>query len=408
MLSHTKQSHDGNADHTQMEHALNDLNPIAIQKSSSIIDLSNDMPFTTTTLTNARSSILTPLPIGSMLNRDRSLPIYEEFEDDDSPIPIPRVNSMRSSHFTTDKIPKTSILRSRLSQSVFPAIPSIIRRAISSTISDEYTEELHHKNAFSPFSPFSTQMSDIQEQSVIMELAELPPDFPRSSSRTNTKKRKSMSIMDSIRHKAKQFQSNRDRSTQSRISLSWFQKPKPVTPYVLHSQFVEPQSDDMLCNDRKDITKCNAIKRIIHALEYYKMHHMKLLNDETSVIPLYEYISSFKNYGISMLMEDWYRCKQNHIKRPKDIEYFQSIEAINCKSNASCIYVRRYHRHRDRSAARDYHVKNQETDAKNIILMDLLNSIHTFIFHWMPSRFRMTEMPSLSYDHDDEDSDESE
>eukprot|EP01083_Nonionella_stella_P116915 347844_1 len=400
MLPHTKQSHDGSADHTQMEYALADLNPIAIQKSSSIIDLTNDMPFTT--LTNKRSSIITPLP--NFLNRDLSVPLYEAFEDDDqysqthefNPIPISRTNSTRSTHFTTNKTPKSSILRSRLSHSVFPAIPGILSRAISSTISEQY-EEFEEQKAF------DVQMSDIQED--IMELAEMPPDFQRSSSQTNTKKRES--IIDTIRNKTKQFQSNRDRSTQSRISLSWFQKPKPVTPYVLHSQFVEPQSDDMLCNDRKDITKCNAIKRIIHALEYYKMHHMTLLNDETSVIPLYEYISSFKNYGISMLMEDWYRCKQNHIKRPKDIEYFQSIEAINCKSNASCIYVRRYHRHRDRSAARDYHVKNQETDAKNIILMDLLNSIHTFIFHWMPSRFRITEMPSLSYDHDDEDEDES-
>eukprot|EP01083_Nonionella_stella_P172234 590377_1 len=385
MLSHTKQSHDGNADHTQMEHALNDLNPVAIQKSSSIIDLTNDMPFTT--FTNAPSSILIPLP--SVLNRDLSVPIYEAFEDDDqySPTPI-------RSHFTTNKIPKSSILRSRLSHSVFPAIPSILRRAISSTISEEY----------------AAQMSDIQEDSMIMELAKMPPDFPRSYSPTNTKKRTSMSIMDSIRHKAKQFQSNRDRSTQSRISLSWFQKPKPVTPitpYVLHSQFVEPQSDDVLCNDTINIAKCNTIKRIIHALEYYKMHHMTLEKDEASVIPLYEYISSFKNYDISMLMEDWYRCKQNHLKTPKDIEYFQSIEAISCKHNASCIYVRRYQRHRDRSAVRDHHFKNEETDAKNIILMDLLNSIHTFIFHWMPSRFRITEMPSLVYDHDDDDEDDS-
>eukprot|EP01083_Nonionella_stella_P025952 71453_1 len=403
MLPHTKQSHDGSADHTQMEYALADLNPIAIQKSSSIIDLTNDMPFTT--LTNKRSSIITPLP--NFLNRDLSVPLYEAFEDDDqysqthefNPIPISRTNSTRSTHFTTNKTPKSSILRSRLSHSVFPAIPGILSRAISSTISEQY-EEFEEQKAF------DVQMSDIQED--IMELAEMPPDFQRSSSQTNTKKRES--IIDTIRNKTKQFQSNRDRSTKSRISLSWFQKPKPVTPitpYVLHSQFVEPQSDDVLCNDTINIAKCNTIKRIIHALEYYKMHHMTLEKDEASVIPLYEYISSFKNYDISMLMEDWYRCKQNHLKTPKDIEYFQSIEAISCTHNASCIYVRRYQRHRDRSAVRDHHFKNEETDAKNIILMDLLNSIHTFIFHWMPSRFRITEMPSLVYDHDDDDEDDS-
>eukprot|EP01083_Nonionella_stella_P223972 797619_1 len=142
MLPHEKQSHDGNDDHTQMKHTLADLNPIAIQKSLSIIDLTNGMPITTTTLTNKRSSIITPIP--SILSRDLSVPLYEAFEDDDqysnthefNPFAIPRANSTRSSHFTTNKTPKSSILRSRLSHSVFPAIPGILSRAISSTISE--------------------------------------------------------------------------------------------------------------------------------------------------------------------------------------------------------------------------------------------------------------------------------
>eukprot|EP01083_Nonionella_stella_P303742 1052564_1 len=96
-----------------------------------------------------------------------------------------------------------------------------------------------------------------------------------------------------------------------------FEDPNPMThTNTTHSatnnsqkrsKFVKPQADDVLCNERIDITECNAIKRIIHALEYYKLYHMTLLSDEASVIPLYEYISSLRNYDISMLMEDWYR-----------------------------------------------------------------------------------------------------
>eukprot|EP01083_Nonionella_stella_P172233 590372_1 len=171
------------------------------------------------------------------------------------------------------------------------------------------------------------------------------------------------------------------------------------------SKFVKPQPADLLCDDRIDITKCNAIKRIIHALEYYKTYHMTLQSNEASVIPLYEYISSLKNYDISMLMEDWYRCKKNHIKTRRDIQYFRNNEAINCNHTRSCVYVRRYQRDRYRGTTRDYRVKNHETDTKNIILMDILNSIHTFIFHWMPSQFSIKTMPGLSFDLDDSDED---
>eukprot|EP01083_Nonionella_stella_P025953 71457_1 len=102
-------------------------------------------------------------------------------------------------------------------------------------------------------------------------------------------------------------------------------------------------------------------------------------------------------------MEDWYRCKKNHIKTRKDIQYFQNIEAINCDRIKSCVYVRRYQRHGDRSTTRNDRTTNQETDTKNIILMDVLNNIHTFIFHWMPLRFRTSAIHALSYDHDESD-----
>eukprot|EP01083_Nonionella_stella_P150445 479247_1 len=101
---------------------------------------------------------------------------------------------------------------------------------------------------------------------------------------------------------------------------------------------------------------------------------------------------------MSMLMEDWSHCKKNHIKTPKDTQYLQNIEAINCKHNVSCIYVRQHQKHKDQSAIRDDHA-----DVKNMILMHLLNSVHTFIFHWMPSLRTITARSSSSHDNGDED-----
>eukprot|EP01083_Nonionella_stella_P291491 991838_1 len=83
---------------------------------------------------------------------------------------------------------------------------------------------------------------------------------------------------------------------------SWFQKQMAV----------KPQSVGLSCG--ADITRCEAIKRIVYLLEFYKSHQRTLLHHEESVIPLFEHLSSLKNYGMSMFMEDWYQCKQNHFK----------------------------------------------------------------------------------------------
>eukprot|EP01083_Nonionella_stella_P270838 917363_1 len=173
------------------------------------------------------------------------------------------------------------------------------------------------------------------------------------------------------------------------VSLSWLHKQKEVKPLA--------QSLDFSCDDH--IANCEAIKRIVRVLEFYKSHQTTLLNNEESVIPLFEHISSVKNYGISMFMEDWYQCKKNHFKTPNDIQHFQSIEAIKC-DDESCVYVRRYQR--DRTVQQD---PNKEIDYKNLILMDAVNSIHTFIFHWMPSRFNNIETSSLNLANIEEDSD---
>eukprot|EP01083_Nonionella_stella_P025951 71452_1 len=345
MLPHTKQSNDDirTANHTQMKHALND----------------------------SRSSVIAFATGIQRSDLSARAPMLEAVEDQDR---SPRT------HFTANKTPQSSTPQSRLSQSRFSAIPGHLSRAIRSTTSVECTEEFEEEKAF------IIQMNDVdvdfEEDPRMMELAEMPP------SQANPKNRQSIDIIDIIAKKTKHVQSNRDQSN----------NPKHVAAPVIHSEFVEPRSDDVLCNDKIDITECNAIKRIIHVLEFYQMYHMNLLEDEASVIPLYEHISSLKNYNISMLMEDWSQCKKNHIKTLKDTQYFQSIEAINCKHNASCIYVRQHQKHTDQSTIRDDH-----GDIKNMILMDLLNSIHTFIFHWMPSRLRITARSSSSHDNGDED-----
>eukprot|EP01083_Nonionella_stella_P219946 787395_1 len=172
------------------------------------------------------------------------------------------------------------------------------------------------------------------------------------------------------------------KSSEEGTSLSWSHEEEKLEPNV--------QSIGLSCED--DIANCKAIKRIIHLLEFYKLHQHALLNNEESVIPLFEHLSSVNDYGIPMFMEDWYQCKKKHFKTPSDIRYFQSIDSINC-DNESCVYARRYQRDRSRSPHQDPH---QEIDYKNIILMDELNSIHTFIFHWMPSRFKSIETSSLN------------
>eukprot|EP01083_Nonionella_stella_P070942 190156_1 len=184
-----------------------------------------------------------------------------------------------------------------------------------------------------------------------------------------------------------EMEPNNLHQSQSIIHPHKSSKQKDHAHVALSSEFVKPQPVGLLNSCDDNVANCNAIKNIIHLLEFYKRHQTTLLNNEESVIPLFEHISSLKNYGIAIFMDDWYHCKTNHFKTAKDIRYFQSIEAINC-DHKSCVYVRRYERDRTRSPQ---HVLHEEIDYKNMILMDELNSIHTFIFHWVSSRITIME-----------------
>eukprot|EP01084_Bolivina_argentea_P085533 154598_1 len=120
-----------------------------------------------------------------------------------------------------------------------------------------------------------------------------------------------------------------------------------------------------------DIENCNAMKRVFHLLEYYK-----IIQKDYNICPIYEHLESLKDYGISDVMEDWYHCKIQHFKGEKNNYSFKNNEAINCKNNENCIYVVRNQRDRIRQT-----YDNKDIDFKNIILMDKLDSIHSYIFH---------------------------
>eukprot|EP01084_Bolivina_argentea_P291637 501248_1 len=160
--------------------------------------------------------------------------------------------------------------------------------------------------------------------------------------------------------------------------------------------FVVPRVDDyMNCNH--DISKCNAISRIVHLLGYYKSCESKQLSESENeeIIPLHEYISSLNKYTISTFMEDWYHSKTIHFKKDNDFKWFQNNEQSKCAKN--CIHMSRHQRQRGKEK---YNV-NGESDLKNIILRDQIDSIHAFIFHSVS--FRMNTVHRQWEDDSSED-----
>eukprot|EP01084_Bolivina_argentea_P051520 94778_1 len=191
----------------------------------------------------------------------------------------------------------------------------------------------------------------------------------------------------------------------------------------LTSNFIELKDDDFVCEG--DIRQCNVIKRIIHIMEFYVAFKKIMSENATLVIPLYEFIETLKHYHITQFMEDWYQCKQNHFKTNDDIEYFRSKTQTNCArdiketetnddieyfTSKTCFFVNRYQRDRNK----DFVDINHETDVKNIMLMDKLNAIHVYIFHFVSTRsprrlprIVKTVLPEIIDNHNDENKDNS-
>eukprot|EP01084_Bolivina_argentea_P083738 151603_1 len=149
---------------------------------------------------------------------------------------------------------------------------------------------------------------------------------------------------------------------------------------ITNIEFVEPhESDYISCKSKHRIEECNVILRILHLLEYYQRHH----NGEW-----YEYLTSFKNYNIGIFMEDWYQVKNNHLREMDNSDFIEQVKHvmdIKCKDDQKCEYVGRYQRDRGNEFCDPI---KTGIDHKNIALMDIFDSIHTFIFHSMPRRNR--------------------
>eukprot|EP01084_Bolivina_argentea_P026518 49330_1 len=163
-----------------------------------------------------------------------------------------------------------------------------------------------------------------------------------------------------------------DRTTS--ISKSPDEENKTTTlNMMIPKWFTAPTAADYIACKR-DIENCNAMKRVFHLLEYYKTTQR-----DNNISPIYKYLESLKDYAISDVMEDWHHCKIQHFINEQNNYPFKNNEAINCKNNENCIYVLRNQRDRIRQTS---DICSQEIDYKNIILMDKLDSIHAYIFHY--------------------------
>eukprot|EP01084_Bolivina_argentea_P020369 37868_1 len=103
--------------------------------------------------------------------------------------------------------------------------------------------------------------------------------------------------------------------------------------------FVQPlQSDYIDCQDSEhEATNCNVMKRIVFVLRHYHQHP----ND-----PIYEYLSSLKNYNVSTFLEDWHQTKKNHLRGEDDVSWIKDAINIQCESANECQIVSRYQRKR--------------------------------------------------------------
>eukprot|EP01084_Bolivina_argentea_P259465 437800_1 len=124
---------------------------------------------------------------------------------------------------------------------------------------------------------------------------------------------------------------------------------------------------------KHEVRNCKIIHAMIDLLNYYAQLQQRTNN--TTQIQLYEYISE-QDYDISTLMEDWYQCKNNHLRTYEGIACIKNMLYDKCHNNR-CQYNRRHMRDREC----DPYGANTEIDIKQLIIMDQLDSIHAFIFH---------------------------
>eukprot|EP01084_Bolivina_argentea_P103273 185009_1 len=140
---------------------------------------------------------------------------------------------------------------------------------------------------------------------------------------------------------------------------------------------MKPLVDDYIMCKNKSILNCHAIQRILHLLRYYNT--IQIANDEEKSILIHTYLLQFTYYNISSVMEDWYHCKKMHLIMQKDVETFvANNKEIQCTNSDSCGYFIRYHRDRSKEIFND---SGKDIDYQRNILMDQLDSIHSYVLH---------------------------
>eukprot|EP01084_Bolivina_argentea_P282581 483730_1 len=154
------------------------------------------------------------------------------------------------------------------------------------------------------------------------------------------------------------------------------QELEHIDAKVYAYDFMKPLIDDYMNCEAGYNMNCRAIKRISHLLDYcHKLQ--RETNDEKNFL-MHDYLLQFTKYTLSFVMEDWYHCKKIHFIHQKDIENFKNNANISCMNGKFCAYLRRYQRDRSKE---NFDNRNKEIDFNDIILMDQLDSIHSYIFH---------------------------
>eukprot|EP01084_Bolivina_argentea_P116265 206607_1 len=148
--------------------------------------------------------------------------------------------------------------------------------------------------------------------------------------------------------------------------------------------FVEVKIDDY-DNCGLSLAHCNAMKRLRHLLKYYK--HLTANNvskDDKSIAKIYEYLKTVSNnYEIANVMDDWHHVKKTHLQNSLNINFFDKFKELKCLNKNKCICLNRYKRDRNKEVY-DIH---KSIDHKNRMLMDQLDSIHSYVFHTSSCRF---------------------
>eukprot|EP01084_Bolivina_argentea_P046677 85960_1 len=181
------------------------------------------------------------------------------------------------------------------------------------------------------------------------------------------------------------YTEHKSESKQSQIVLGAFTLTEMHT-----NSFVSPTESDYIdCQHTyHNINNCNVISRILTLLIHYQQ------NENTD---MYGYMSSFNNYTIHTFMDDWHHAKNNHLREEKNVITIRNNVNIACKDMRNCEYFQRYQRER---GSEIYNEMKIETDIKNIILKDKLDSIHVFIFHSAERKNARNVFRNIRYKYD--------